>query len=134
VPNPAHFKLDSPLDLLSPIAGVAFELWTTEAGYTFDSVLLGAGDAGLAAAASYMRHTWRPRNKAEVSGKGVAAGLVGHGRGRGKGMAAGARAAGLDAAQPVQHVTASATTAPCVSRQTLAAFYPAHTLLNRLLL
>lgn len=64
--NPAYFKLESPLNLLSPITAVAFELWTTEPGYTFDSVLLGVGQEGLEAAAAYMRQTWQPRHKAEV--------------------------------------------------------------------
>lgn len=58
--------MDDPLALLPPIGGVAFELWTTDVGYTFDSVLLGSGDGGIAAAAAYMRDTWRPRNNAEV--------------------------------------------------------------------
>ena len=38
----------------------------TDKGYTFDSVMLGSGEEGLAAAAAYMRDTWRPRNLAEV--------------------------------------------------------------------
>jgi hypothetical protein len=68
ISNPAYFKVDNPLELLAPVAAVAFELWTTDRGYTFDSVLLGSGDAGIAAAAAYMRDTWRPRNHAEVRG------------------------------------------------------------------
>jgi calnexin len=66
IPNPAYFKVDNPLELLAPIAAVAFELWTTDRGYTFDSVMLGSGEAGIAAAAAYMRDIWRPRNHAEV--------------------------------------------------------------------
>ena len=66
IPNPAYFKVDNPLELLSPVAGVAFELWTTDPGYIFDSVLLGSGEAGIAAAAAYMKDTWRRRNHAEV--------------------------------------------------------------------
>lgn len=66
IPNPNHFKLEAPLQLLSPITAVAFEVWTTEPGYTFDSVMLGVGEEGLKAAAAYMRHTWRPRHQVEV--------------------------------------------------------------------
>jgi len=79
IPNPAYFKVDNPLDLLPPVAAVAFELWTTEPGYTFDSVLLGSGDSGIAAAAAYMRDIWRPRNHAEVRGGG--GGVLGGGGG-----------------------------------------------------
>jgi hypothetical protein len=71
ISNPGYFKLEDPLELVAPIAAVAFELWTTDVGYTFDSVLLGSGEAGIAAAAAYMRDTWRPRNLAEVGGEWV---------------------------------------------------------------
>eukprot|EP00878_Enallax_costatus_P042327 GHUV01049614.1.p1 GENE.GHUV01049614.1~~GHUV01049614.1.p1 ORF type:complete len:137 (-),score=14.34 GHUV01049614.1:89-475(-) len=66
IPNPNYYKVESPLDLLAPITAVAFELWTTEPGYTFDSVLLGVGEEGLDAAAAYMRQTRRPRHQVEV--------------------------------------------------------------------
>lgn len=51
---------------MAPIIAVAFELWVTEPGYTFDSILLGKGEQGLDAAAAYMRQVWRPRFRVQV--------------------------------------------------------------------
>eukprot|EP00879_Flechtneria_rotunda_P031933 GHRR01035041.1.p1 GENE.GHRR01035041.1~~GHRR01035041.1.p1 ORF type:complete len:130 (-),score=21.97 GHRR01035041.1:237-626(-) len=67
IPNPEYFKVEAPLDLLAPIVAVGFELWTTDTGYTFDSVMIGKGQEGLDAAAAYIRKVWKPRHQAEVS-------------------------------------------------------------------
>jgi hypothetical protein len=68
LPNPAYFKAEAPLSLLAPIVGIAFELWVTEPGYTFDNVLLGRGQQGLEAAA-YMGKVGQARRLAQVSGQ-----------------------------------------------------------------
>jgi hypothetical protein len=67
IPNPDYYKVENVLDLMAPVAGVAFELWTTDTGYTFDGVLVGQGEQGLDAAKTYLNKIWRPRHKAEVS-------------------------------------------------------------------
>eukprot|EP00775_Hariotina_reticulata_P013784 gene13784-13905_t len=68
IPNPDYYKVENVLELLPPVAGVAFELWTTDTGYTFDGVLVGQGDPGMDAAKTYLNKVWRPRHKAEVGG------------------------------------------------------------------
>lgn len=72
LPNPAYFKAEAPLSLLAPIVGVAFELWVTEPGYTFDNILIGRGQQGLEAAA-YMGKAGQARRLAQEAAIAAAA-------------------------------------------------------------
>jgi hypothetical protein len=74
IPNPDYYKEEAPLSQLAPIVGVAFELWVTEPGYTFDNILIGRGQQGLEAAA-YMGKAAQARRLAQV---GFAGGLDEH--------------------------------------------------------
>lgn len=67
--NPLYFeeaeeegRRKSPLLRMPAAAGVAFELWTTDAGYAFDGVLAGpAAPSARRAAEAYRADVWRRR-------------------------------------------------------------------------
>jgi hypothetical protein len=95
IPNPEFFEESrsvTPLRRVPAASAVAFELWTTDKGYTFDGLIVGAGGAAAEAAAAYRRDQWRARYREAVRpGVGGAGGPEGAERG--------ARAARPSAAQ-----------------------------------
>lgn len=63
IPNPDYFKEDSPLSHVDPIGGVAIEIWTTDDGYIFDSIMVAQDEAP---AEQYRADVWVKRHEAEV--------------------------------------------------------------------
>ncbi|KAJ2714505.1 hypothetical protein H4R19_001695 [Coemansia spiralis] len=63
IANPAYFE-DHELYRLSAIGGVGFELWTMQAGITFDNIYLGDS---LDAAARIADNVWKPKHDSELA-------------------------------------------------------------------
>lgn len=72
IPNPSFFEEEStsPLRRMPPVGAPAFEIWTTDAGYLFDGVVLGPEAGGWKVATAYRRDVWRRRYWEEVREQG----------------------------------------------------------------
>ncbi|MEW5304283.1 MAG: hypothetical protein WDW36_006904 [Sanguina aurantia] len=66
IPNPGLFEDQAPLASIGLVGAAAIEIWTVDAGYVFDHILLAPATAeGLALAEALRVEAWQPRGAAE---------------------------------------------------------------------